>query len=588
MLDRILAEKEKASSPVVKTHNKNCIHNGYLMDHSDCLHNILCRYTCDDNNSEIRSDPIYSLDSFWVSIVLFYSFGMGTIIMACGCNSCEDLGDGPKVYQYAAKVVIGAISKGAKGKSLPVGAYFTKINIHNFDRCDCVAFRWKVAVGHPHLKIGPVTGYQSATLCADEALEIDSSDIFARVNVDPRVWTETEPSGRKIPGGGTIEVELPRPKALKHLEGWVVIESPVELDVVAVYGAAAEADGPVKTFHTERVSPRCMRPCGDFLLDISTGVSAWEYKGPSDPAFTVATLSQKRLEWADPQAGSLWVVPGSERKPGDYVFRLPFKLCFGFTDPVFEFGLMADDYANVFVNGAHLPPFKTSGTMFNAVTHYSAGQHLKGGDNEIQIVVHNSGRENNPVGLDLHGSLFAHGGLCEGFVMPLLPCPKICYRIRDREFWFNPFIGFAIDRDQQVWNSVCDGATCGSTNRRRRAEQFEASLSGSIPPGTSIEYSVYTRSISGPTGWTNPYTSAGFAGTPGNDHPITGLRIRLVNAPVNCHVEYRIFKREQLVNQGINPSWGPWVRDDAIAGSDYGFGTPQRFEPIIAVEARIV
>jgi hypothetical protein len=464
--------------------------------------------------------------------------------------------------------------------------FFTKINIHNFNRCDCVTFRWKVAIGEPHLKVGPLTGYESATLCADEALEIDNSDIFARVNFDLRAQPEVLPTGRVIRGETEQLDQLPpRGRRLKHLEGWVVIESPIELDVVAVYGASGEADGPVKAFHTERVSPRCMRPCGDFFLDISTGVSAWEFKGPADASFAVATLSQKHPAWADPQPGSLWVVPGGERAAGDYVFRLPLKLCFGFTNPVFEFGLMADDYANVFVNGAHVPPARTAGPMYTAVTHYSAGQYLKGGDNEIRIVVHNSGREDNPVGLDLHGSLFAPGGLCEGFAMPLLPCPQICSRLRDREFWWNAFIGFAIDRDQQIWDA-CNGNTCGSTNGRRRAEQFEATLTGSIPPGTSIEYAVFTRSISGTTGWT-PYSGGGFSGTVGNDHPITGLKLRLVNAPVNCHVEYRVYTREQLINQGISPSWGPWVRDDAIAGSDTVMGGPPLNEPISAVAAGI-
>lgn len=40
-------------------------------------------------------------------------------------------------------------------------------------------------------------------------------------------------------------------------EGFVVIESGVELDVVAVYTAAG-MDGEVRTLHTERVPPRAI------------------------------------------------------------------------------------------------------------------------------------------------------------------------------------------------------------------------------------------------------------------------------------------------------------------------------------------
>jgi hypothetical protein len=43
------------------------------------------------------------------------------------------------------------------------------------------------------------------------------------------------------------------------LKGFVVVESDVELDVVAVYAAAGQ-DDQVETLHTERVPPRRANP----------------------------------------------------------------------------------------------------------------------------------------------------------------------------------------------------------------------------------------------------------------------------------------------------------------------------------------
>ena len=70
------------------------------------------------------------------------------------------------------------------------------------------------------LKPGPVSKFHDAELGPDEALEIDCQDIFKLARTD---------SG--------------------FLKGFVVIESEVELDVVAVYTAAG-GDEQVETLHT--------------------------------------------------------------------------------------------------------------------------------------------------------------------------------------------------------------------------------------------------------------------------------------------------------------------------------------------------
>jgi hypothetical protein len=108
------------------------------------------------------------------------------------------------------------------------GIYFTAINIHNPTYRE-IGFRKKIAIALPGERPGPVSRPFRARLGPDEALEIDCPDI--RSHVAPE-YSQTD-----------------------FLKGFVVIESDVELDVVAVYTASA-ADGQVETLHIERVPPR--------------------------------------------------------------------------------------------------------------------------------------------------------------------------------------------------------------------------------------------------------------------------------------------------------------------------------------------
>jgi hypothetical protein len=124
-------------------------------------------------------------------------------------------------FQYAVKFICGK----SDGEILAPGVYFTAINVHNPNYTP-VTFRKKVAVALPGEKPGRVSSFFDARLGPDEALEIDCPDI--------RKHAETDDG---------------------FIKGFVVIESPVELDVVAVYTAAG-ATGQIETLHTERVSPR--------------------------------------------------------------------------------------------------------------------------------------------------------------------------------------------------------------------------------------------------------------------------------------------------------------------------------------------
>lgn len=127
-------------------------------------------------------------------------------------------------FQYAATFLCGKTD----GVELAPGVYFTAINVHNpAERA--VRFRKKFALsGREPEEPGPVSDFFPARLAADATLEIDCPDIRAHA---------------------------PAPEELEFLKGFVVLESDVELDVVAVYTAAG-GDGQVETLHTERVPPR--------------------------------------------------------------------------------------------------------------------------------------------------------------------------------------------------------------------------------------------------------------------------------------------------------------------------------------------
>ena len=124
-------------------------------------------------------------------------------------------------FQYAAKFVLGE----SDGQMLAPGSYFTAINVHN-PGVEPVRFRKKVAVALPGQKPGRVSKFVTASLKPDQAFDIDPRDI------------------RKIAG-----------PAEPFFTGFVVIESPMELDVVAVYTAAG-AERVVATLALERVPAR--------------------------------------------------------------------------------------------------------------------------------------------------------------------------------------------------------------------------------------------------------------------------------------------------------------------------------------------
>lgn len=128
-------------------------------------------------------------------------------------------------FEYAVKFICGTPPAGSN--IVAPGRYFTAINVHNPQNFP-VAFKKKVAVALPMQTVGTVSPFVPANLGPDQAFEIDCPDIF------------------------TI---LAPPVVPAFLKGFVVIQSPFELDVVPVYTAAGPG-GLVSTLQVDRVPPR--------------------------------------------------------------------------------------------------------------------------------------------------------------------------------------------------------------------------------------------------------------------------------------------------------------------------------------------
>jgi hypothetical protein len=121
-----------------------------------------------------------------------------------------------QAFEYAVKVVCGS----PDFVQLAPGRYFTTVNVHSPDSTE---FRFKVATTR-RLDPGLVTPFRSVRLRPDQAVEIDCRMVQSMTNAG-------------------------------FVEGFVVIQSRVELDVVAAYTAGASG-GNVTTMDIERVQPR--------------------------------------------------------------------------------------------------------------------------------------------------------------------------------------------------------------------------------------------------------------------------------------------------------------------------------------------
>jgi hypothetical protein len=132
------------------------------------------------------------------------------------CSWCQQVGR----FEYAVKFVCGKTD----GAVVAPGNYYTAINVHNPNEKG-FEFKKKIAIALPSEKAGRVTNFFDAKLGPDQAFEIDCPDILKHAD------------------------------AKGFLKGFVVIESELELDVVAVYTTSGATER-VETFFIERVPAR--------------------------------------------------------------------------------------------------------------------------------------------------------------------------------------------------------------------------------------------------------------------------------------------------------------------------------------------
>lgn len=124
-------------------------------------------------------------------------------------------------FQYSAKFICG---KTDEGFAAP-GQYFTIVNVHNPSPKLAVKLRKKFVTTNPQEEVGVITKFFGAVLKPDQALRVDCPNIYKHMS---------------IPQGNFIE-------------GFVVIQSLSELDVIALYTAGGDR---VQAMTIERVPPR--------------------------------------------------------------------------------------------------------------------------------------------------------------------------------------------------------------------------------------------------------------------------------------------------------------------------------------------
>jgi hypothetical protein len=307
--------------------------------------------------------------------------------MSSGCQ-CGECGQAPVAcvteFQYAVKIVCGEI-KPADNTPLAPGRYWTAVNVHNPDKCKDAHFRMKLGIAQLNL-LSPVTQYLGPfALRPDGLFELDCPFI-------------------KLMAGLAV---FPAPAFVK---GYLVIESDIALDVVAVYSGSA---GTSNSFHTERVPARCVPVCEDLVLPLNTGFADWRTSSTKAPVVLIPTGG-----WGAPPLGSQWV---SEVGPDTGVntrrYELAFDLCSGFTNPspACVIQLQVNDTAKIYLNGTQVPPtVPLLGTPTAVTLPGPASYHA--GANLLQVEVTNIAGQ---TGFALTGILHVPRGKCPCARLPI-------------------------------------------------------------------------------------------------------------------------------------------------------------------------
>lgn len=318
-----------------------------------------------------------------------------------GCQCGQAHGACAFEFQYAVKLVCGRVVATPTDPPTPVapGRYWTSINIHNPDKCHEAHFRWKVVVATPLGQPPTVPVYQRPrVLGPDLALEIDCRQVI-----------QTFP-----------------PPVPTFVKGYVVIESDIELDVVAVYSGTQGGNTLLSSFHTERVPPRCVPVCEDLVLPLHTGFADWQTVSPTiGPVAPV--VGPLPGTWGIPPFGSSWVSQTSNdsqsASAGVRHYQLCFDLCFGYAVPVpFHIQVLADNSATVFLNNPQNPAVGVVPGFSTPTTLTVNPNFLRPGRNCFRVEVTNQG---GATGFALAGILRVIRGKCPCSLLPIAARPPV-------------------------------------------------------------------------------------------------------------------------------------------------------------------
>lgn len=174
--------------------------------------------------------------SWSAAMVLSLVFIPGVLLVAALCNPAYAEQQVATKYEYSAKTVCTLFTDIGFGDTFAPGRYRTVINIHNPTERKIEITRKFALAGQPGESAGSfgITPYKSLTLEPDQAVAYTCSDI----------------AGFYCPIRGVC-VDF------TAIDGFLVVNSPAELDVVAVYTAHPK-DGEVSTLDTETVAGRRM------------------------------------------------------------------------------------------------------------------------------------------------------------------------------------------------------------------------------------------------------------------------------------------------------------------------------------------
>jgi hypothetical protein len=308
-----------------------------------------------------------------------------------------------RMFQYAAKFVCGiAPPPPASPMVAASGRYFTAINVHNPSRSASAVVYKKFTVGKPAEQVGPITQYFEMSLRGDETMQVECEDIARHLGQTPTAF----------------------------LEGYAVIESAKQLDVVAVYTAGSGSAADVTSIHTERVQGRGMAACTDLNLSVNTGYPTLPLANPWVlVAAPTASGSVPRapnvpnptsIPWPVPFLGSLWIsgtpTGSTSGFPANTVWEYEtcFCVCPGAQNMKLTLtGVRVDDEASFFLNNVAIgnvssqnpPPAQWNAVSTNATPRFRPGRNCL----RVRVVDTIVGFS----GLDVAGAITGAGAACQ-------------------------------------------------------------------------------------------------------------------------------------------------------------------------------